>query len=178
MQNTSQDNPLKDKIVLISKFSDDGDRLELSTQNTPWLAQILDKTTEDIITDTPECDKEINVDLTLQRGSDNVFGEYLFVSGKVSANYTATCVRCLIDTDQEINHEFTGAYVNKRFEDDPEYEDVDVIFINDAQADLFFHDRGKADIADIIKEATFLPEAPENLLSSSSKSSVKVSNTS
>lgn len=156
MRYDAKDNPLKDQVVLINKFKDGGEEFILDQENTPWLDQVIDSITNEFEPEDQSAEKVISVDLKLKRDSNGTFGEYLFIEGSLKAKYMATCIRCLTDTQQDIESEFIGAYINKRFEDDPEYEEVDEIFIENQQADLFFHDRGKADLMDIVKEATFL----------------------
>lgn len=155
---SKQDNPLAESVLLISKLRDEQETgLKLTTENTPWLEGILDNIKKEFEPEEiPEGAENIEVNLTLKRDSNSEFGEYLYVEGMVKGGYQATCVRCLIDTPQQFEKEFKGAYINKRYEDDPEYEEIDEIYINNETADLFFHDRGKADLVDVITEACFL----------------------
>jgi uncharacterized protein len=153
-----QDNPLAKSVLLISKLRDEQvNSFKLTPENTPWLESVLDNIKKEFEPEqTPEGVESIEVNLTLKRDSNAEVGEYLYVEGVAKGGYQATCVRCLIDTPQSFEKEFKGAYINKRYEDDPEYEDIDEIFVNNETADLFFHDRGKADLVDVVTEACFL----------------------
>ncbi len=158
MEHNIKDNPLAESVILISKFRDaEETSFVLNRENAPWLTKILDNIKNEFEPDSvPEGTENIEIELTLKRDSNSTFGEYLYLEGIARGGYQATCVKCLVDTPLTFEKEFKGAYVNKRYEDDPEYEEVDEIFINNETADLFFHDRGKADLVDIVTEACFL----------------------
>jgi uncharacterized protein len=155
---SKQDNPVAEPILLISKLRDEQETaLKLNRENTPWLSGILDNIKNEFEPDeVPEGIENIEVDIVLKRDSNAEYGEYLYVEGIAKGGYQATCVRCLIDTPQKFEKTFKGAYINKRYEDDPEYEEIDEIYVNNQTADLFFHDRGKADLIDVVTEACFL----------------------
>jgi uncharacterized protein len=151
---TNREEILKDSIILISRFNDEAEEFSLG-QETPWVAEIIDKISADYEPETEQV-KDIKVDLKLTRNSNGEYGEYLFVEGEVSGSYIATCIRCLVDTPQNFTKEFKGAFINGRLENEPEYEEIDEIFVNNQQADLFFHQRGKANLNDIVAEACFM----------------------
>ncbi|MFG1482827.1 DUF177 domain-containing protein [Halobacteriovorax sp. HFRX-2_2] len=158
MQIVNKDNTfLKDSTILISRVGDEFETYQLTDKNNEWVKSILDGITKDFDPEVkPEGFEHLNVELQLKNARDYTFGEHLIVKGKASGAYTATCVRCLLDTPQEFETEFTCAFINKRYEDDPEYEEIDEIYISDETADMFFHDRGKADLREAVAENCFL----------------------
>lgn len=158
MQIVNKENSfLKDSTILISRVGDEFESYQLTDKDCNWVKEILDGITKDFEPEVkPEGFENLKVELDLKNSRDYTFGEHLIVKGKVSGAYTATCIRCLIDTPQSFESEFTAAYVNKRYEDDPEYEEVDEIFVSDVMADMFFHDRGKADLKESVAECCFL----------------------
>ena len=158
MQIINKDNSfLKDATILISRVSDEYENYKLTDKDNDWVKAILDNITKDFEPDIkPEGFEKLEVELSIKNARDFTFGEHLMLKGSVKGAYTATCVRCLIDTPQEFSSEFTCAFVNKRYEDDPEYEEVDEIFISEETADMYFHDRGKADLKEAITENCFV----------------------
>lgn len=152
-----ENNFLKDPTILISRVGDEFETYQLTDKDCTWVKEILAGITKDFEPEVkPEGLEHLNVELSLKNSRDFTFGEHLIVKGKVSGAYTATCIRCLVDTPQEFEAEFTGAYINKRYEDDPEYEEIDEIYISDEMADMFFHERGKANLKEAVAENCFL----------------------
>lgn len=150
-------NPFKDETVLISKFTDRVEEFTLDLENTPWLHKIMDKITADFDkTEFPENCEKLEVKVKYKRDLEDIYGEYFSISGQITGNYYANCVRCLINVPMKFKTDFKGAYINQHFEKDEEYAELDEIYIDGDTADLHFHNRGKANIADIIAEATFL----------------------
>lgn len=158
MQIVNKDNSfLKDPTILISRVSDDYETYHLTDKDNSWIKEVLDNITKDFEPEVkPEGFEHLNVELNIKNARDYTFGEHLILKGKVEGAYTATCVRCLVDTPQTFSTEFTCAFVNKRYEDDPEYEDVDEIYISEEMADMFFHERGKANLKEAIAENCFI----------------------
>ncbi|MEE3079565.1 MAG: DUF177 domain-containing protein [Bdellovibrionota bacterium] len=149
------DNP----VFLISRLKDKEDIVLTFDQSSPWVSTILSSITAEY---EPEeiIEPILNVEITLKRDSNNTFGEYLVAHGSVTGQYMASCVKCLDDAKQEFSSEFTGAYVHSRYENDPEYEEVDEIYIDEKVCDLYFHDRGKSNLSELITEATVLAINP------------------
>lgn len=150
-------NPFKDETVLISKFTDKIEEYTLDLENTPWLTKVMDKITKDFDkSDFPENSEKLAVSLKYKRDLDREFGEYFWISGKISGSYFANCVRCLINVPMKFESDFKGAYINQHFEKQEEFAELDELYLAGETVDLHFHIRGKANIADIISEATFL----------------------
>lgn len=150
-------NPFKDETVLISKFTDRVEEFTLNLENTPWLTKVMEKITKDFDkSEFPKDCEKLEVDLKYKRDLDREFGEYFWISGKIHGNYYANCIRCLVNVPMSFESEFKGAYINQHFEKQEEFQELDDLYIAGEMADLHFHVRGKANIADIIAEAVFL----------------------
>ncbi len=153
---TKNDNPIAVEPILISKFNDEYDELDLTIENTPWLSPIIESVSEELNQGEQVAENTISASVRLKRDAEGQYGEYLWVDGTVSGSYQASCIRCLKDMHETFNAEFKGAFINQRFENDPDYEELDQVYINGDQADIFYHTRGKAKVSEIIKEAVFL----------------------
>ena len=147
-------------IFLISRLKDsEPTTLHFNNKDTSWVDTILQSITAEY--DTEEnIDEELKASLTVKRDSNSEFGEYLIVTGSVEGKYMASCVKCLDDSPQSFSTEFQGVYIHSRYENDPEYEEVDDVFIEDKVLDLYFHERGKADLSEALTEAAVLAINP------------------
>ncbi len=162
MLSTAQEKIHKEIIenpeLLISKLKDaDVIDFEFNNADTSWIESILKSVTAEYEPENPASKPDtLKAIMSLKRDSDREFGEFLIVSGAVSGHYRATCVKCLCDIDEKFENSFNVAYVNNRYENDPEYEELDEIFIAGEVRDLYFHNRGKANLSEVIIESTIL----------------------
>lgn len=125
--------------------------------NCSWVADLYNELEEE--TDREEDGYKpgfIKVELTLKRKSEKPFGDMLLVRGHVKSDYTAACVRCLALTPQSVEVDFQCAFVNSRLENDPEYEELDDIFTENEEWDLYFYEKGNADVAEMVHEQLYM----------------------
>lgn len=154
---TIQNNPFINDNVLISKFTDRLTEYEMTMNDTPWLQEAMDKITSDFDkSEFPENCESLDVSIKVKKDSEGIFGEYLWAEGSASGQYYANCIKCLKDIPQSFDTEFKGVFINSRLEKDPDFEELDEVYINGQMANIYFHERGKANISDIIKEVVFL----------------------
>lgn len=126
-------------------------------ENCTWVNDLFNELEES--TDRKEEDyKEggIRCDLSLKRKSGKPFGDHLLVKGNIRASYMAPCVKCLKLTDQEVDADFQSCFVPQHLENEPEFEELDDIFTENEEFALYFHEKGNADIAEMVHENLFM----------------------
>ncbi len=146
-----------DKKIILSRYIfDESVSYELD-ENCDWVSDLYEELEEN--TDREEAGYKkgfISVNLQLKRKSVKPFGDHLLVKGSLKSAYTGACVRCLCVTPQEVEAEFQCAFINSRFEKDPEFEELDDIFTENEQFDLYFYEKGNIEIAEMVHEYLFL----------------------
>lgn len=126
-------------------------------QDCKWVQALLDELEEG--TDREEAGYQpgfIHCNLSLKRKSGKPFGDHILVKGDLKANYTTPCVRCLKLTPQKVEMDFQVSYIPGVLEKEPEFEDLDDIFTENEEFALYFHNKGDADIAEMVHENLFM----------------------
>lgn len=126
-------------------------------ESCSWVNSLFDELEEGV--DREEEDYSpgaIACDLSLKRKSGKPFGDHLLVKGNIRAHYMTPCVRCLKLTSQEVEADFQSCFVPQRLEKEPEFEELDDVFTENEEYALYFHDKGKADIGEMVHENLFM----------------------
>ncbi|MAF78582.1 MAG: hypothetical protein CME63_04155 [Halobacteriovoraceae bacterium] len=146
-----------DKEVILSRYVfDETVQYELD-DSLDWVSALYDELEENTDREEEGYKKgNISVRLQLKRKSGKPFGDHLLVKGSIEAQYTAGCVRCLTLTPESVDTEFQCAFINSRFEKDPEFEELDDIFTENEEYDLYFYEKGKIEIAEMVHEYLFM----------------------
>jgi len=147
---------IEGKITLSRYVFDETVQYELN-ENCSWVSELYKELEENTDTeDTGYKKGKIKVDMQLKRKSGKPFGDHLLVRGSLRAEYTAACIRCLGPTPQQVEADFQCSFINSRFEKDPEFEELDSIFTEDEEFDLYFYDKGNIDLAEMVHEYLFM----------------------
>ena len=149
-------NTIDPKITLSRYIFDETVQYELA-EDCKWVADLYEELEENTDREEEGYKKGfISVDLQLKRKSGKPFGDHLLVKGSLKSHYTGACVRCLCVTPQEVETEFQCAFINSRFEKDPEFEELDDIFTENEEYDLYFYEKGNVEIAEMVHEYLFM----------------------
>ncbi|CAM9942324.1 unnamed protein product [Chrysoparadoxa australica] len=125
--------------------------------NCEWVKGLLNELEEG--TDRTEAEYNqgaISCNLSLKRKSGKPFGDHLLVKGDLKASYTTPCVRCLKLTPLTVSMTFKSCFVPIALENTPEFEELDEIFTENEEFALYFHNKGDADIAEMVHENLFM----------------------
>lgn len=148
-------------IVNISDFSDVDYHCTVDNINTTWTKEILNEIEGDFFDDQlPKDEGKLTADLRVKRLVNNIYGEHLIVRGSAHVRYYAACVRCLEASLQEADSEFCVAFIHSRYENDPEYGEISHILADGEEAELYFHDKGKANLKELLHEQIYMNLEP------------------
>lgn len=147
---------IETKIILSRYVFDEIVQYKLN-EKCSWVSKLYQELEENTDKEDSGYKKgKIEVDMQLKRKSAKPFGDHLLVRGFLKTDYTAGCIRCLSSTPQEVTANFQCAFVNSRFEKDPEFEELDSIFTENEEFDLYFYDKGNVNIAEMVHEYLFM----------------------
>ncbi|MCF8059444.1 MAG: DUF177 domain-containing protein [Bacteriovoracaceae bacterium] len=152
--------PILEDISKIVKLGhhifDETTRYELD-QSCAWVKDLFNELEEEVDREESEYKSgNINCQLSLKRKSGKPFADHLLVRGKIQTNYMAPCIRCLKLTDQEVDAEFQVCFIPHHLENEPEFEELDDIFTENEEFSLYYHEKGNADIAEMVHENLFM----------------------
>ena len=146
-------------LVNIPKLSLDMTYSYELNKETSWIAELLTELNENAENKLPEEFFEtsfINLELTVTKRFKGSLGEFLIVSGSLTTEYYTQCVRSLEDMKDSLEVEFKTCLIDMKFEQAEEFADQTDIFEDNDVHELYFFEKNKADIKEIIHEQIFL----------------------
>jgi len=99
--------------------------------------------------------EKISIALKLLRKNSPTYKDHLIMDGKITANYNAACVKCLTPTRVNIDFEFKSVFINTSLQDEPQFEDTEELFVENAERELDFYSKGVIPIKDTLREYLF-----------------------
>lgn len=148
-------------IINISLFDEEPESYEFDQKNSEWVGEILKEIENDFFDEElPKGEGKIQTNLEVKRLVNNIYGEHLIVRGEAKGQYYAACVRCLDPSFQEFECDFRVAFINSRYEKEPEYEEITHIFADGEDVELYFHEKGKANVKEMLHEQVYMHLEP------------------
>jgi len=147
--------------VLITKFGDEEVTYKLNNE-VEWVRELLDKIENDIEDNDDYAGEPGNLSLTLRikRKTGSGFGEHLIVRGDIETQYSTPCVKCLEPSNQEVQASFAACFLHSHFEKSEELEESTHIFVDNEEMEVYFQDKGKADLKELVNEQLFMEIEP------------------
>ena len=135
---------------------------ELSDQDTPWLAELLEEVCDYDRDDQQYIDHPVKLEATLdiKRDINPRLKEYLLVKAEVHCHYYTSCTRCLMPSYEEISFEFDLCFLNSLFEQDKDYEDEDSILVGNEQYELYFYKKQNIEFKETLREQLLMQLVP------------------
>ncbi len=127
--------------------------------STPWMGNILEE-----ICDHYEIDHEhkgnCSFELDVLRKKDFELGDHLIINGTLNLAYSASCIRCLDVFKEEIQADVALVILEESYSKREEYEDVDELYVEEKERELYFYNRGQLDIKELARELAILELNP------------------
>ncbi len=151
--NHKQPSQLLEETVKLSQFLPDRwEEFEFDEQET-WLLDLLEELENGVREIHPNLTPgSLKLKLSLKRRVEKPYGDHLLAKSQLKGQYSVACVRCLTKIEQNLNLSFNGVFLAAHFDCDPEYEKVLTLFIDGGEFDLYFHNKGKANLREFIQE--------------------------
>ncbi len=153
---------VQDSQVLLLKFQLDTDYHYHVNQDTTWIMNVIKEIYEKDAFDQQDMEhilpqSKIDIDLQLKKSfSHDTFQEHLLAQGTLQFTLFTPCARCLIPVKQTYSGQLLGCFVNKRFENDPDYSDSADVFIHDKVWELYFYKEKNVDLHLFVLEQVLL----------------------
>ncbi len=147
--------------VPITQFGDEEVTYELNSE-IDWVRELLDKIENDIEDEDDFAGKpgKLNLTLRIKRKTGAGFGEHLIVRGHFSSEYTTPCVRCLETSEQEVEASFAACFLHPHFEKSEELEEATHIFVDNDEMEVYFQEKGNANLRELVHEQLFMEIEP------------------
>jgi uncharacterized protein len=149
-----------DPIIPINKYSHDIiEDYELS-KKVPWVQELLTEMEEENDEDETPPEAQIKIELQISRKTNTFLGDHLVVRSKINADYSLPCGRCLAPVQQKMDFAFGAAFLHESKEKMPEYAEVTTVFADNEEMELYFFNKGMANIQEVIHEQVFMEVTP------------------
>lgn len=152
MSESSLQNP-----VNISKLPMNTPKQFKLTQDQDWVAALLRELNENS-DETSELREKthLTLDLELTKKFDDSIGELVIVTGSFGSQFATKCVKTYQDMLDNVLGKVQACFIPKFLEKEDAYQDQTDIFINNDMHELYFHDRGRLDLAEALHEQIYL----------------------
>ncbi len=130
-----------------------------------WVAEILNELTAsqsenmDTLIDKGG-ETSIKISLRLLRKITSTLKDHIVINGKIIASYNAPCIKCLCPTPIKIDFDFKTAHINAAKQDEAQFEELDEIFLEEAERELYFYEKGIIKLKEILREYLFMGIVP------------------
>ncbi len=156
-------NPIENHIdpqVKVSQLSKENlDEFNLNKDNCEWVKDLLDELNQNV-EDVSDEDKfkqsHLNIKLKIGRKFKDDLGEYILMKTDIDGQFFTECVKTLQTMKDMVHFSFQACFIDKRFEEHEEYEDLTEIFTDEEVYELYFHSQALADIKETIHEQLYL----------------------
>ena len=141
------------KLTTLIPDREESYQLDLTTD---WIAQLLSELEENSETSATG---NLNCQLNIMREINPTLGDHVGIIAEITGSYHTTCVRCLESTEIPIEINFAACYVSQSLEKTPEFEELEEVFCQGQEMDLYFH-QGKIDLKELLHENIYLQLEP------------------
>ncbi|MCP4913460.1 MAG: DUF177 domain-containing protein [Oligoflexia bacterium] len=143
--------------VKLSDFKMDETYFYELDETQDWVAKILAELEENLEDDDEGREKGfLRTQFRVVRKKSHPWGDHLLVDGAIQSSYQAACVRCLTITPRDLDIEIAGGFINDHFEKQPEYEESTTFYTSNSEYDMYFHNKGTANLGELIHEQVFM----------------------
>lgn len=127
-------------------------------QSSPWLNSLLLEINESSGLSPEEFTKEssIQISLKLKKINDSQLQDTALIEYSFKANYFAQSVKDLKKLAQCLEYEASLCFIHESFKNDETYKEETELFLDNKMYELYFSDKGKANLSEAIHEQTFL----------------------
>ncbi len=115
----------------------------------------------DIITELHEPENEsslptLSVDLKIKKIKNNAYKEQIIITGLLTGQYKTPCIKCLSETTQILDNQFGVIYLDASMINNEEFENIDTIYAESQNLELYFVKKGEIDLYLLIYEQIFM----------------------
>lgn len=170
MNQTIKENKLDDKLN-ISRFPLNATKTYALGKDLSWVADMLKELNEKADAKSVEEyfeNTNLDIEITITKKFKQPLGEYLLIKGHIEANFVTQCVRTLKDMPEFVELDIKAGFIDSVHQDSEMYSDQTEAFLDDDLYELYYHDKGFANIYEMLHEQIHLNINPYPIADSES----------
>lgn len=127
-------------------------------KNSEWLRELLAEMCENSDLDADEAIEQSTISLkgTLKKTNVPTFQDVTLMEYTFSANYATQSVNELKHMLQTLEYEASVCFLHDSYQSDEAYKEETELFVENKMYELYFSEKGKANVQAAIHEQTFL----------------------
>jgi uncharacterized protein len=158
-----------EETITISKYPINQENFLHLNEHLPWIKELLSELENDALgsasamkegDDASSPESTLEVQLSIIRKSDEALKDHLIICGKIKGQYQTACIRCLEAFTSPVEAEFNTCFLHSALENTPEYEGITEIYLEQKEMDIYYHQKGKIDLKELIHENLYLSRTP------------------
>lgn len=138
--------------------------IELSLdENTPWLKDLLDELCEGLTVDDYEQGEEIpsiSFEGLIKKEQDDKVKDFVILEGQLNVLFYTLCVKSGTVITDQIEASIDAAFIHSAMKEQMGLDDEVDIFLLNKEFELYYLEKGKADIKPVLSELAFVNKNP------------------
>ena len=149
-----------DPIVTVNKYSTDAIEEYEIDKSTPWVNELLVELEEENDDEAEFAPAEMSIHAQISRKITPQLKDHLIVRAQLKAHFHMPCGRCLYPLYEELDLTFAAAFLHESQEKLPEYAEATTIYADGQEMELYFYNKGIADIKEVFHEQVYIEVTP------------------
>lgn len=146
--------------VVVSKYSVDIIEEYKIDKSTPWVQELMVELEAENDDEAVFPPAEMVITAQITRKTNTLIKDHLIVRAQLNAQFHVPCGRCLYPLPEELNLDLAAAFLHESFEKLPEYAEVTTVYADGQEMELYFSQKGIADIKEFIHEQIYIEVVP------------------
>lgn len=158
MDHLTKENKLEEKLN-IARFPLNATRSYELDKSLDWVAKMLKELNEKAEAKSIEAyfdETDISIELQITKKFKQPLGEYFLIKGHVKSHYVTQCVRTLKDMPESVELDLKAGFIDSIHRESEMYLDQTEAFLDDDMYELYYHEKGFANIYDMLHEQIYL----------------------
>lgn len=133
------------------------------TKEQDWLESLLNQLNSQasgIPAEVALKQSDIQLELNLTRYHTHKLSEYLVVTGHFETIYFTNCVKSMSLMKEPLDFSINACFIGREFETEEEYQDQTEIYTQGQVRELYFFEKRKIDLSEMIHEQIALQQNP------------------
>jgi uncharacterized protein len=150
-------------IKLTKQVVDIENHYQLDDEKVDWLKELVCELEEEVAEQYHQDELKkgsLKLNFSLLRRSNSTYKEHLVIQGDLNGTYQTPCVKCLELSNQIFSGSYSACFLHDSFESNPEYEEVDSIFCEGEEREVYFFSKGLIDLKEFIHEQIYMNIGP------------------
>ncbi len=150
-----------DPTIIVNKYSlDIIVDYQIDNKTTPWVSDLLVELEEENDDEAEFAPAEMTIAAQITRKTNSMLKDHLIVKAQLKAHFHFPCGRCLFPLPQELDLDLSAAFLHESLEKLPEYAEVTTVYADAQEMELYFYQKGIADIKEFIHEQIYIEVVP------------------